>query len=181
MSNNQEWIQHEFNSINLLDPRLHKRFFKIATELADRPADSIHSATADWASSKASYRFFENAEVNSQKILSPHFESTAWRCSNYKKIIITEDTSYLDYNKHTKTTGLGKSFKSYGKDVKGICMHAGLALSPAGLPLGLIYNKLWTRKENHLTGNDRTSMPIQLKESYRWIECGRQATELLQD
>jgi len=44
-------------------------------------------------------------------------------------------------------------------------MHAGLALSPAGLPLGLIYNKLWTRKENHLTGNDRTSMPIQCKSS----------------
>lgn len=179
MSNNEGWIQDEFNSINLTDPRLHKRFFKIATELADRPADSIHSATADWASSKASYRFFENPEVDSDKILLPHFESTAWRCSKYSKIVVVEDTSYIDYNKHTKTKGLGKSFKSHGKDVKGICMHAGLALSPTGLPLGLLYNKLWTRKENHLSEYDRTSVPIQLKESYRWIDCGRKSKKLL--
>lgn len=181
MSNNSEWIQDEFNSINLSDPRLNKRFLKIAEELSDRPADSIHSATADWAASKASYRFFDNPEVESKKILRPHFESTAWRCKSHDKIIIAQDTSYLDYSKHSKTKGLGKSFKSHGKEVRGVCMHAALALSPTGLALGLTYNELWQRKENKVSGHKRTSTPIQLKESYRWIRCMKQSKELLPD
>lgn len=181
MSSNEDWIKKEFESINISDPRLNKRFFKIANELADRPADSIHSASADWAASKASYRFFDNSEVDSQKISAPHFESTAWRCLGYNKIILTEDTSYIDYNKHSKTKNLGRSFKSHGQDIRGICMHAGLALSPTGLPLGLLYNKLWTRKENKVSDYQRDALPLQLKESYRWIECGRRAKELLDD
>lgn len=179
MSNNHDWIQQEFNNINFSDPRLNKRFFKIAEELSDRPADSIHSATADWASSKATYRFFDNHDVDSSKILEPHFSSTAWRCSSYKKVIIAQDTTYIDFTKHQKTTGLGRSFKSHGKDIKGVCMHSGLVMSPTGLPLGLSYNKLWTRKESKLSEHKRTSLPIQLKESSRWIECMSKSKELL--
>lgn len=181
MSSNKTWIQEEFSTINLSDPRLHRRFFKIASELANRPADSIHSATADWASSKACYRFFDNSEIDSSKILSPHFESTAWRCSNYDKIIVAEDTTYLDYTSHKSTKGLGNFFTINDKEFKGLCMHSGLAMSPSGLPLGLLYNKFWTRKQTHITLNERTSLPLQLKESYRWVECGRQARELLAD
>ena len=58
MSKNSEWIQSEFKSINLTDPRLYKRFMKVATDLAERPTDSIHSASADWAATKAAYRLF---------------------------------------------------------------------------------------------------------------------------
>lgn len=179
MSNNSDWIKEEFDSINISDPRLHRRFFQIAEELADRPADSIHSACADWASSKAAYRFFDNPEVNSDKLLRPHFESTAWRCSSYKRIVIAQDTSYIDFTKHKKTSGLGRSFMSHGKEVKGVCMHAGLAMTDKGLPLGLSYNKLWKRHHNHISQHERTSLPIQLKESYRWIECIKKSRELL--
>jgi len=55
----------------------------------------------------------------------------------------------------------------------------GLALSEKGLPLGLVYNKLWNRKDSHQTEYKRSSLPIQLKESFRWIECMRKAREYL--
>lgn len=180
MSNSiSSWIEDEFNTINFNDPRLNKRFLKVATELSNRPQDSIHSASVDWAATKAAYRFFDNNSVESNKILSPHFESTSWRCSSHKKIIVAQDTSYIDFNSHKKTKGLGKSFKSHGQSIKGICSHTGLAMSERGLPLGLTYNKLWIRKENRLSEHDRTSLPIQLKESYRWIECSRKSKNLL--
>lgn len=151
MSKSSEWIQKEFKTINLSDPRLYKRFMKVATDLAERPVDSIHSASADWAATKAAYRLFDNQNLESSKVLEPHSLATAWRCKSYNKIIIAQDTTYIDFNKHKKTKNLGKSFKSHGEAVKGICMHVGLALSPSGLPLGLLYNKLWTRKVNNIS------------------------------
>lgn len=181
MKSNSEWIRQEFETINLNDPRLNKRFFKVASELAERPAESIHSASSDWAATKAAYRLFDNEELESSKIMEPHFLSTSVRCNGRKKIIVAQDTSYIDFNKHKRTTGLGKSFKSHGQQVRGICMHAGLAMTEHGLPLGLIYNKLWVRKENKIPEYQRTSLPIQLKESYRWIECLKQSKKYINE
>lgn len=175
------WIQDELGRAQFNDKRLNNRFIKIATDLADKPSDSIHSASIDWAASKAAYRFFDNPEVESQKILKPHFEATRLRCANYKRIIIAQDTTYIDYTKHSKTKNLGKSFKSHGYDITGVCQHVGLALSERGLPLGLTYNRLWNRKETHQSQHERTSLDIQLKESYRWIECMRKSKERLEN
>lgn len=175
------WIEEELTQAQFNDERLNKRFIKIATDLADSPSDSIHSASIDWASTKAAYRFFDNSQVDSQKILSPHYEATRLRCTNYNRIIIAQDTTYIDYTKHKATKGLGKSFKSQGMDIKGICQHVGLAMSEKGLPLGLTYNKIWNRKESHQSEYGRTSLPLQLKESYRWIECMKKSKEILKN
>ncbi len=173
------WIEEELSQAKFSDKRLNSRFLKIATDLSDNPNHSIHSASVDWASTKAAYRFFDNDEVESKKILEPHYESTRLRCSNYNRILIAQDTTYIDYSKHFKTTGLGRSFKSHGSDIKGVCQHVGLAMTEKGLPLGLTYNHLWNRKETHISEHKRTSLPIQLKESYRWIECMRRSKERL--
>ena len=175
------WIEEELCRAQFNDKRLNQRFLKIAKDLADNPEKSINSASLDWAATKAAYRFFDNHEVESQKILSPHFEATRLRCSNYKRVIVAQDTSYIDYSKHSKTKGLGKSFKVYGNELKGICQHVGLAMSDKGLPLGLTYNKLWNRKETGESNYRRWSLPLQLKESHRWIECMKNTKSLLEN
>lgn len=176
-----EWIQHELSKADFNDQRLNKRFLKLASELAERPANSIHHASLDWASTKAAYRFFDNANVTPEKILSPHVAATAVRSSGYNKVIIAEDTCYIDFSKHSKTDGLGTSFVSHGKNIKGICSHSGLVMTDAGLPLGLCYQKLWIRKEIHQSEHKRSQLPIQLKESFRWIECMRKARSSMPD
>jgi hypothetical protein len=175
----QSWIEEELGQAQFDDKRLNDRFLKIATDLADNPSKSIHSASINWAASKAAYRFFDNEDINSQKILKPHYEATRLRCSNYDRIIVAQDTTYIDYSKHSKTKGLGNSFKTHGKEIKGVCQHVGLAMTPKGLPLGLTYNKLWNRKDIKQSSYERDSLPLQLKESYRWIECLRKTKELL--
>ena len=175
------WIEEEFNQINFGDTRIDKRFKTIAQHLADKPAGSIHSASPDWAATKAAYRFFDNEDVSSNEISSTHIEATALRCQKFKKIVVAQDTTYIDFNSHKKTKNLGKSFKSHGETVRGICMHAGLAMTEKGLPLGLLYNKLWIRKENHISQPDRNGVPIQLKESHRWIECLKNCKKYLNE
>jgi hypothetical protein len=67
------WIEEELSSAQFNDKRLNDRFVKIAIDLADNPSELINSASLDWAASKAAYRFFDNPEVDSQKILAPHY------------------------------------------------------------------------------------------------------------
>ncbi len=62
-------------------------------------------------------------------------------------------------------------------------MHSSLAVTSEGLPLGLAAIKFWTREEfkgcNALKKKiNPTRVPIERKESYRWLENLRQSTAL---
>ncbi len=68
----------------------------------------------------------------------------------------------------------------------GILLHSSLVVTAEGLPLGIGTVKFWTRKE--FKGTDAlkrhinpTRVPIEEKESIRWIENLRQTTALLGD
>jgi len=79
--------------------------------------------------------------------------------------------------------------------VCGILMHSSLAVTTDGLPLGLAAIKLWTRKKfkgtNALQGKtldssgkhsiNTTRIPIEEKESIRWLVNAQQATATLGD
>ena len=65
-------------------------------------------------------------------------------------------------------------------------MHSSLAVTVDGLPLGLTAIKFWTRDEFHGCNAlkkkiDPTRVPIERKESIRWLENLRQSTALLND
>jgi len=65
-------------------------------------------------------------------------------------------------------------------------MHSSLVLTPGGVPLGLAAVKFWTREEFKgadalkKTGNP-TRIPIEQKESVRWLENLKQSTQQLGD
>ncbi len=69
--------------------------------------------------------------------------------------------------------------------IRGILMHGSLAVTTAGLPLGLAAVKFWTRKKfkhtNALRGKIcATRVPIEAKEeNVRWLENLRQSTATL--
>jgi hypothetical protein len=65
-------------------------------------------------------------------------------------------------------------------------MHSSLAVTIEGVPLGLAAVKFWTRKKLKGTAAlkkkiNPTRIPIEKKESIRWLENLKQSTELLQD
>ena len=66
----------------------------------------------------------------------------------------------------------------------GVLMHSSLVVTQEGLPLGLAAIKFWTREKFHGANAlkrhiDPTRVPIDQKESYRWLENLRQSTALL--
>lgn len=65
-------------------------------------------------------------------------------------------------------------------------MHSSHAVTTEGLPLGLTAVKFWTRKKFKGTAAlkkkiNLTRVPIEKKESIRWLDSIRQSTELLGD
>ncbi len=70
--------------------------------------------------------------------------------------------------------------------VCGVLLHSSLAVTTDGLPLGLTAAKIWTRKKFK---NKRaiarkinpTRVPIEEKESFRWVQNIRETVDLFDD
>jgi len=184
---NGSWAMDEFSDVDLGDERLNDRLIRIADRLSESPESPINQACADWAETKAAYRFFRNDNVDAQEIISAHSLKTVARAREHKVILALQDTSYLVYTKHPKTKGLGKISMKEGKNVKriyssGLIMHTSLATTTNGLPLGILDQKIFARElREKETQRIKDTTPIEEKESYRWLESLQSSTVGLED
>jgi hypothetical protein len=181
------WAMEEFSSVALGDRRLDQRLVKLCDNFSESPESSINHACADWAETKAAYRFFRNEHVDAHKIMEAHSKKTAERARKYERILAIQDTSYLVYTSHSKTTGLGKMSLKEGKHVKkiyskGLLMHSSLAVTTEGLPLGLLDQKIFARELNSEKSRKHKNVtPIEEKESCRWLESLGNSKRLMGD
>ncbi len=166
------------------------------TRLGEAVGESIPPACEDWANTKAVYRFFSNERVSECEILAGHFQSTRKRAAIADgPIFVMHDTTEFSFQRDdhkpvgiTRTVNHGpyRERRPYVHTLCGILMHSSLVLTADGVPLGLAAVKFWTRKK--LKGSaslkrkiNPTRVPIEKKESIRWLENLRQSTELLGD
>lgn len=166
------WIKEEMSTADFGDLRLNKRFQVLASELASKPSQPINQASVDWASAKAAYRFFNNPKVKPESIVKPHILSTQQRAKDYQRLVVVQDTSFIDFTKHIKTFDLGSIGKTRdGFEPQGLILHCALALSDKGLPLGLLSHNVWSRtrvksKDSHY----ESLLPKEKKESFKWFK-----------
>jgi hypothetical protein len=177
------WAAEEFADVSLGDKRLDARLVTLCDRFSDAPESPINQACADWAETKAAYRFFQNDNVEVCEILAAHRRKTARRAKKHKIVLAVQDTSYFVYTSHPKTEGLGKMSLKKGKNVEkiysnGLMVHTCLAVTTEGLPLGLLDQKIFARKLR--PDNQRRRMggkyiqdvvPVEEKETYRWLEA----------
>lgn len=181
------WAMNEFSELDLGDKRLSNRLIQLCESFSESPESPINQACADWAETKAAYRFFQNDKADASKIMKAHALKTAKRAKEHGTVLALQDTSYLIYTSHQATTGLGKLTVLKGKNVykfesQGLLMHSCLAVTTEGLPLGLLDQQIFARKtvtpSSKQVGN---TTPIEEKESFRWLESLRASKQLLRD
>lgn len=192
-----EWLAQELDESSFNDRRLGRRFRELMENFWKNIGSTIPFACQDWAGTKAAYRFLSNPHVDESAILQGHFESTRQRVATLKNetILLLQDTTTFIYQRdnpdiigYTGTTSAwGKrKDKSKGKIVNcGILMHSSLAITSRGVPLGLSAIKFWTRRKFKGTNAlkrkiNPTRVPIEEKESIRWLDSLRQSITLLQ-
>lgn len=188
------WSEGEADAAAFSDVRLGRRFADLLRRFGDRMGATIPLACQDWANTKAAYRFFSNPDVEEGQILSGHFEATKTRYASYDgPVLVLQDTTEFTYQRRDPhAVGFTKSVNS-GRDNKGrlrhhavcgILMHSSLAVTVEGLPLGLAAVKFWNREKFKGTAQlkrkiNPTRVPIEAKESIRWLDNLRQSLALL--
>ncbi len=190
------WVVRELAGCSFVDERLNKRLHKLVAQIGSAMGQSIPLVCQDWANTKAAYRFLSNDRVSEADILAGHFQSTRDRTvATDGPVLVLHDTTEFTYQReNTAAIGITKSINS-GRDkagrlrshtVCGILMHSSLAVTTEELPLGLAAVKFWTRKKFKGTAAlkkkiNPTRVPIEKKESIRWLENVQQSTALLGD
>ena len=171
----EEWTSKEFAEIDLKDNRLNKRVQELAKALGEQPGAPINQACGDWADTKAAYRFFDNNKVEPAKIIEPHYQRTIERMKAYELVLAVQDTTFFNYAHHPQTEGLG-AIGSKRQNQRGFGMHSTLVVTPGGQPLGLLTQAFFIRPIDRpfLTRSEVRKLPIEEKESYRWIEAFEQ-------
>ena len=125
------------------ETRENARLITLCDRFSDSPESPINQACVDWAETKAAYRFFQNENVDGDEILAAHRRKTTRRANAHETVLALQDTSYFVYTSHMQTEGLGEMTMKKGNHVekiysKGLVMHACLAITTEGLPLGLL-------------------------------------------
>ncbi len=170
-------IVDELAGIELGDKRLNKRSQQVIEALSVDPQASINASFDKWADTLAAYRLFRNDAVTSEAILQPHRQATLSRIRDNPVVLVLQDTTELDFTKHPpKDAGCLNKANRFG-----FYDHTHLAVTPVGLPLGVLGMDLFDRSAESLGRClERRSLPIEQKESFRWLQGYRLAQEVIQ-
>lgn len=165
-NNDDDWANDEFGAAQLGDARLTQRLIALARQLSHAPQCSFPQSL-DAAELKAGYRFFDNPKVDADGVLGPHIGQTLGRMRQVSVVLAVQDTTEFTLNHLPATEGLGYG---YSHD-RGFMMHSMLAVTPEGLPLGVLGMKTWARPADEFgKKHSRKKRTIRDKESVRWLE-----------
>jgi len=167
MGNYEDYGKAEFG-----DERLNKRLSRLLDQLASDPTASISAACKDPYQAKAAYRFVGNDEVKTELITEITRNVTIGKINAVKPpvLLIPEDTTEVNYTNLKETAGLGNIGRK--KASMGLEVHSAIAISETGEVYGLLAQKLWARPPENYGQSDalRKKLPIEEKESYKWLE-----------
>ena len=163
----QSRISNETKNADFNDLRLNRRLGKLLEQFAENPSVSIPEACNGWAETKAAYRFFDCEKVKPEIIRNSHIESTVERIKDEDIILVVQDTTNLDFTNHPNTKGMGYLDSKFASGLK---VHSSIAISPKGVPKGLLHQEVWARDPDSIgKSQKRSKKPIKEKESQRWI------------
>ena len=173
-----DWAADEFGRAEFADGRLRQRLQDLARVFYARPTAPINQAcNGDEGKIKGAYRFFKNPQVTMDILLKPHIEMTARRIKDEAVVLAVQDTTSLNYTSHQATTGLGP-INTRKDGAQGLKLHDTLAFTPDGVPLGVLHIDCWAREKHYESAKKRKELPIEEKESYRWLQSYQRVNDI---
>lgn len=176
------WSLHEYGFAEFNDERLTKRGVYIGAHMLQHPQLSIpQSYGGNWASTKATYRFFANKKIQSPNMLVAHQRQMRQRAARCETLLYAHDTSALNLSSIKKMQGKGSIG---GGTSTGLFLHPGLIIDPqGGIPLGLGSFELYARDQKTQDPEYKkkaAKLPIAEKESGRWVRAITEGARILE-
>lgn len=163
-----EWVTEEFGGADLGDERRTERLVELVCALSETPGGALSQACPDTASLRAAMRFFDNPRFEDVAMLQAHLEQTARRMRVLPVVYVPQDTTSVNYSGLRKTKGTGPI--SHSDNAHGLLLHSSLAITPERVSLGLIHQRIWARPAEKRPEAARRHLPLEQKESVKWIE-----------
>jgi hypothetical protein len=179
------WAIEEMKTAELKDKRLNERLAQILSALGERPTASIPAACGGKLETDAAYQFFDNPKVTFDTVLQPHIDATRQRIAEHKVVLFVQDTTELDVTRPEQQVVGAGPMDSVSR--RGAYLHLMEAFTPDGTPLGTIWADAWTRDDEYFSKPQkekrkrRRALPIEEKESFRWLEGLRHARQAAQE
>lgn len=179
------WAKEEMATADLKDKRLNQRLTQVLSDLSERPVASIPAACGGHAETVAAYRFFDNDKVTYEQVLAPHTEATRRRIACQKVVLLVQDTTELDLTRPRQQVEGAGPMECVNR--RGAYVHVMEAFTTDGTPLGAVWADMWTRNDDYFSQPQqekrkrRKTLPIEEKESFRWLEGLRESRALAQE
>lgn len=161
------WVVDEFGYADLGDERLTDRLIKLTTALAHSPTASFPEALKTQAALTATYRFFDNDQIDPEDILQSHISKSIDRIGSVPRVLSVQDTTEINYTSHKALQDAGPLTN---KHCQGFFAHTTLAITPERVPLGVLSQLVWARDKalpnKKATRKDRC---VDEKESHKWL------------
>jgi len=126
---------------------------------------------------ETAYDFLENSAINPDEIAAAHHASTAARCRAYSFVFLAVDGSSLRYADRDGSRGMGR-IGADDMNAKGLKILPGLAVSPEGVPLGLLGQSVWVRGTKADSHRHRRGLAD--KETKYWHQTIEQSQDVLE-
>ena len=158
------WAAREYARSPHPDGRVRRRIALMGAAWMNCLGEHLPSIFPGRAEQTAAYRLLSNDAVTMDHILDSHVEQTVERCGVERFVLAVQDTTTLNYDDLSKTSGLD-DLGGGGKGTSGILAHFGVAVNAVGRPLGI-----YTADTDFRQAED--------KDSVRWVDGLERAQEL---
>jgi hypothetical protein len=158
-----------------LETRLQCRLGMMLDQFTAQPNCSIPQATDNRNDMDAAYNFFANEHVTPQGVLNCHRPEVHASLQNCPRVLAIQDTSDINFSSLKETVELGYTA---GSSVRGLLVHTTLAVTPDGMPMGILTQQIWTRDPAHKgKTKGRRKKAVADKESFRWRDHAEAARQ----
>ena len=165
------------------DKRIENRASQALRKLTQGRDSSLRQITEDEAEQRSFYRLFNNESFSEAGIINSIVNRCQALCSA-RHLLCIQDTTEFNFSgqqgRIKAKSGLGTTSR---EDILGFMLHSSLVVDAVkSHALGYSYIKAWERLEDAPGKLERgyQQLPIEEKESYKWIAAANQSKELLQ-
>lgn len=172
-----KWAVAEFGSADLGHHGRTRRAVRMAAAFAHKGTSLVTEAIVDNAEREGAYRLLESDRLYALELLRASCRATVERCADLPYVFVATDGSSLNMADPLGIRETGPiGDKKHG--ARGFLLLSALAVSPHGVPLGLLAQCWWRRAAAPVT-RQASKRKVADKETQHWLAAQTMARDHL--